>query len=121
MTHTPGPWGAQFSYEGGYDCMTDAWHISASVGGRWPAPIATLDLRHYGQTSCDTASEMTKEKADADARLIASAPDLLAACLIALPLIVNYVQGNQEAADIIEAAIAKAANKPQTTSRAPTP
>jgi hypothetical protein len=70
----------------GYDCMTDAWQISGTVGGGWPAPIAVVDLCYYGQNARnhDTLPQMSKDYAEANARLIAAAPDLLAACKLAL-------------------------------------
>jgi hypothetical protein len=59
--------------------MTSAWHISGSVGGGWPAPIATVDLSHYGQSATREILPMSRQKAEADARLIAAAPSLLVA------------------------------------------
>jgi hypothetical protein len=79
-TFTAGPWIAEFGENSGYDCMTDAWHISGVVGGGWPAPIATVDLSHYGQSTRNRdIPEMSKRHAEADARLIAAAPELYAA------------------------------------------
>lgn len=77
MSHTLGPWTAEFSEDGGYDCMTSAWHI-AGCAGRQPAPIATIDLAHYGQQRhVGNIPELSRATAEADARLIAAAPELL--------------------------------------------
>jgi hypothetical protein len=70
--HTPAPWVAEFSEMGGYDCMTDAWVV---VAGH--KRVAVLDLSSYGQAHC--VSGFASPEAEANARLIAAAPDLLAA------------------------------------------
>ena len=68
--HTPGPWElGEFDELLGYDCMT---------GGVRSGP-AVLDGRDYGQRTCAEISEEGKVRMMADARLIAAAPDLLAA------------------------------------------
>lgn len=69
-----GPWTAEFSECGGYDCMTDAWRIYEDDPFR--RTIAVVDLGHYGQTSRDRALRPGAEK---NARLIAAAPELLEA------------------------------------------
>lgn len=79
MSHTPGPWEAEGSEWGNVHQVSDEANGVAY-------DISNID----------------------DQYLIAAAPELLVACKLALPLIVNYVQGNQEAADVLEAVIAKA-------------
>ncbi len=72
---TPGPWKARFSEAGGYDCMTSGWYVG---GGDGMEPVvATIDLCSYGQKRCDFT--FTSPRAEADARLLAAAPDLYAA------------------------------------------
>jgi hypothetical protein len=56
-THTPGPW---FALSGGF--------VSQSVGPNW-----------YSKMVCRTQNEISEDGA-ANARLIAAAPELLAAC-----------------------------------------
>lgn len=115
--HTPGPWTVEFAEHGGYDCMTDAFCIGARVGGGWPAPIAKLDLSHYGQSQRSReVLPMSRQLAEANARLIAAAPDLLAALKVAegyMHLWMEDFTGKQELADLeqVEAAIAKAEGK----------
>jgi hypothetical protein len=86
--HTPGPWVAD-EYPHG-----DVWQIKYGKRGNWIAEVM-IDGDHKG--------------AAADARLIASAPDLLEALVLALP----YVEDASDSAspadqEIIRAAIAKA-------------
>ena len=70
--HTPGPWDFEFGEMGGYDCMTDAFKVTA--GQRL---IAELDLSGYGQSTRQREGTGDKAEAEANARLIAAAPDLL--------------------------------------------
>ena len=71
--HTPGPWGARFSEMGGYDCMTHAWRVGPQRG--LPAiSVCTIDLSSYGQRACDF--DFKNEQAEADAHLIAAAPEM---------------------------------------------
>lgn len=72
--HTPGPWGVSFGENAGYDCMTDAFDITAA--GK---TIAVLDCGQYGQEPCAPLDGDIKEAVRANARLIAAAPDLLTA------------------------------------------
>jgi hypothetical protein len=71
MPHTPGQWSARFEKEGGYDTLSDAWLVESGT-----EHIAALDLCKYGATWCREPDAIT---AEANARLIAAAPDLLAA------------------------------------------
>lgn len=67
--HTPGPWiKSKYDETGGYDCMTGAIEVGP----------ACLDGRDYGQEWCQEISEDALERMEADARMIAAAPDLLA-------------------------------------------
>lgn len=64
IEHTPGPWGIKF------DEFDDAWHVTPDgleppKFGEW-SPICVLGAYH--------------ENEEANARLIAAAPDLLSAC-----------------------------------------
>ena len=99
--HTPGPWKlGEFSETGGYDCMT--------AGGR--AGPAYLDGATYGQKTLEADMKPdAKARMMADARLIAAAPELLAALE---RLLANYrPDGSEGAARDIElatAALAKA-------------
>ena len=82
--HTPGPWvvdGSRVRGSGGRD-----WVCETSPGGRF--------------------SKSVREENDADARLIAAAPDLLAACETAERLLLDGV-GREK----VRAAIAKARGK----------
>ena len=76
--HTPGPWHAVFSEMGGYDCMTDAIRITGN--GRY---LADLDLADYGQEHC--SSGFKSEEAEANARLIAVAPEMFSVLKDLLP------------------------------------
>ncbi len=82
MSHTPGPWKAEFSEDGGYDCMTDAWMVKADTK---PFIVAVVDCSGYGQTPRNR--EYQTEHAKADAALIAAAPDLLAALKALRPIV----------------------------------
>lgn len=69
--HTPGPW-QRGEYDDflGYDCMT---------GGIRVGPVV-LDANRYGQRRSYDEKPWDRERMEADASLIAAAPDLLAAC-----------------------------------------
>lgn len=75
MSHTPGPWVSRFSENGGYDCMTDAYHIHAQ---ETPFIVVSVDLGSYGQSQrTNEISNESRARAEADARLIAAAPEML--------------------------------------------
>ena len=98
--HTPGPWLMEPAI--GTDDVDCGWHIEpVIVDYKYRGMVCSLnDAEHIGG--------ITKQERDANARLIAASPDLLAACLAlkaAGPL------GQREwnaAADMMDAAIAKA-------------
>lgn len=71
-TPIPGPWHIEFREHGGYDAMTGAWIIYTGT-----VTIATIDLADYGQEHCDY--DFRSSSAEANARLIAAAPELLVA------------------------------------------
>ena len=57
-------------------------------------------------------SDFDKETTEANARLIAASPDLLAACEFALECLVDWDRENGEAGDMLRTAIAKAKGTP---------
>ena len=70
--HTPGPWVVGGPYPGTSVCVV----VDGGCGGEYPEPpvwepICILDQRTEGEPN---------QQAQANARLIAAAPDLLAAC-----------------------------------------
>ena len=77
QVHTPGPWAAsEYSDTGGYDCMTGSIFIrSSTVTG-----LADLDGAAYGQDACGAITAGILAEMQANARLIAAAPDLLRIC-----------------------------------------
>ena len=89
--HTPGPWKV---------IGKDKTEIGALLGT--PEAIVIADTRFF--------QEPTNPRERADARLIAAAPDLLAACEAALDNIpyVAAVQWDYDLAQQLKAAIAKA-------------
>lgn len=80
--HTPGPW--RFN------------------------PVGEVRGADWNVVICDTYGNGDDDVADADARLIAAAPDLLAACEMALLDMRYYATVHGESITAIEAAIAKA-------------
>jgi len=92
MAHTPGPWERSSSYETG-NCGD---LVVAITKGRFIAEVAVND-----------------EEQDDNARLIAAAPDLLAACTLAAKFVAKYTADTESviarrALRRIEAAIEKA-------------
>lgn len=68
--HTPGPWKlGKYDECGGYDCMTAGIKCGPAL----------LDGKDYGQVTCSPMKPDAASQMQADARLIAAAPDLLAA------------------------------------------
>lgn len=75
---TPGPWIAtEYNDMGGYDCMTGAIWIE-QAGDPRRLSIATLDGGHYGQAHCHPIPAEGLTRMEANARLIAAAPELYA-------------------------------------------
>jgi len=96
--HTPGPWKLE-----PYDsCLAGD---DFQWGGIWAGPVM-LDGINYGQPAYATIKPETLERMEADARLIAAAPDLLALAerIARLPEHGHYLALIDEA----RAAIAKA-------------
>lgn len=76
--HTPSPWILhEWDSDLGYDCMTGGLAISGSQSGPGEFHVL-LDGNNYGQAACDYSWQPT-DRMLADAKLIAAAPDLLAA------------------------------------------
>lgn len=98
-THTPGPWFA--------DCDRDSeGHFRASImddGLRVEIALVTQDLDHTRDEGTIVA-RIAPAVAQANADLIAAAPDLLAACQYAL----QFTIANGDAHDRLRAAIGKA-------------
>ncbi len=84
--HTPGP-----------------WHVGRKVRNQVYARDG-LDII----AQCDTMSEATRVTEEANARLIAAAPDLLAAAQLALEAVADPADWNFQARPALVAAIAKA-------------
>ena len=105
--HTKGPWRAKFVEYGGYDCMTDGWDISSDTNR-----IVTVDQGNYDQLL--NKRPWRSVEAEANARLIAAAPELLAE---AKELLANakFSDGQStvltQDCEALEAAIAKAEGK----------
>ena len=112
--HTPGPWiSGEYDDSCGYDCMTGG----ISIGPRGNGPVH-LDGANYGQERCKAIKPEALERMEADAILIAAAPDLLEALKMAAQQLetdaifmsLSGASGNHqaEAALAARAAIAKA-------------
>ena len=65
---TKGPWWAEFSDYGGYDCMWAAWYVKAPTK---PFSLATLECNASHIEKHDNDPEQ-----EANARLISAAPEL---------------------------------------------
>jgi len=106
MSHTPGPW---ITYDTGYGMRI----CPASVGDCLIPPIAAAQLEI---ARLRPAKELTGEAWDqqweidkANAVLMASAPEMLAALKLCLPLICLYPDGPwKEACEAVTAAVRKA-------------
>jgi hypothetical protein len=97
---TPGPWSVQYEPEGGYDTLSSAYRLLDAEGHR----VVEVDTRDYDD--CVETAEPdewgnveTSERAEANAHLIAAAPDLLAALkdLLCNPAYQVAVGGNPAA------------------------
>lgn len=99
-TFTPGPWFV--TGEPGYESQNDRWHDGRTVGS---VP--------EGTRVCDVAFQRTDDKAKADARLIAAAPEMVEA----LTEIANTLQTSDmdlrcvKAVRVARAALSKALGK----------
>lgn len=96
--HTPGPWHLSLD-RNGRDVYTD--HGSPWLFGPDGKPVIDFQQADYD-------SEAWYKFKDADARLIAAAPDLLAACAAALAYSENGEGAGWRVAEMARAAIAKA-------------
>jgi hypothetical protein len=100
--HTPGPWSADITSEGPYGGAFEVFAPNAGTG-RWRRVICARNQHP------ECAEEMA-----ANARLIAAAPELLAACqmVVTLKRVGGMLPGVRELIDSVvedaEAAIAKA-------------
>lgn len=98
--HTPGPWVLAEGYERSDTSRHFVWSDAETPEEREDASrycIATVEPREHGETL------------DANARLIAAAPDLLEACKAALSELLRV--SPSQASPIVRAAIAKAEGK----------
>jgi hypothetical protein len=84
-THTPGPWFAQRAI--GTDDMDCGWHIEPEmVDYKYRGMVASVgDAEHIGG--------ITHDERDANARLIAAAPDLLDALTRLVDRALAYLDG----------------------------
>lgn len=79
--HTPGPWTYTFEENGGYDGLEAAFHIVAGA-----QRLAEIGVDNYVPVDASDDRELQYKlrharnpEAESDARLMAAAPDLLAA------------------------------------------
>ena len=96
--HTPGPWRVDATVAlGAYGVWTDyATHPGHDGAG-------------YGSQICSMLpTKRTDKTRDADAKLIAAAPDLLEACQTALAILESGPEYHHEDGEFLRAAIAKA-------------
>ncbi len=97
--HTPGPWHVGYRQAGDEDGWADYQEYDRQCGV-WAEPAPT-DSEYEPYVVCQPDTE-------ADAELIAAAPDLLAACRLALQWIPDYPQVKADVKAEIRAAISKA-------------
>ena len=100
--HTPGPWNYSTSQEG---WSFDIYQAEDAAYTKESSDVATLFVR---SVQCDP-----KETQEANARLIAAAPDLLEASALAFHLLnsvafVSVTGDTEELLQMLQAAIAKA-------------
>ena len=88
--HTPGPW---FSHRAGFSTV----YVEARIGGGWLQEVAACGPTEAGQ-----------EQQEANARLIAAAPELLEVLLLA-PVILHTVPNGECSCGTCEFARARAA------------
>lgn len=103
VAHTPGPWRVDANKTlGAYGVWTNYGDHKGFDGSLYPSQICSV--LDGGIARCDD-----KDKRDANARLIAAAPDLLEACEAAL-MNLDEIHGRERqwACDRLEKAIAKA-------------
>ncbi len=93
--HTPGPW------EKKYDPSTHRIEVNAPDDGRCVCFIHVPPATGF-------------DVCEANARLIAAAPDLLDACDFALTILMGMGNGNGDAANACRAAIAKVSMRGQS-------
>jgi hypothetical protein len=85
---TPGPWEAIEFADGGEVVDSDGYEVADLNTGLIAINRHWLDEHdeHWSGHAPESYIERTQEEVDANARLVASAPDLLAACRVALRL-----------------------------------
>jgi hypothetical protein len=110
--HTPGPWAYEFDKMGGYDCMSDAFKITAEKLPKFEY-VAEIDL---------AAREDTTDEMEANARLIAAAPRMYDALILfdsAFEKWNNREDGGEDdliyAAEVARRALMEAAEPPPIT------
>lgn len=100
--HTPGPWNAATRNTHKTDAGVELVCITVMPTGGYRGPIAELQ-------SCDHIHGITTAECEANARLIAAAPDLLEALQV---LVENGGIGPEQMFHDARAAIAKATSTP---------
>lgn len=107
--HTPGPWRVDETKAlGAYGVWTDYATHPGHDGAGYPSLVCSMVPT--------VKSEITREQRDANARLIAAAPDLLAACQESLAfiseidfaLLAELLDGRDSLLERLQAAVAKA-------------
>lgn len=108
--HTPGPW----HIEKGSNTFCETWHVAhhSSVRAQTIADCGAIVNQVYAGSLDNYVGERVNENHEANARLIAAAPELLEACKAVLyehdmgehPLLVNRLS------DLVRGAINKATN-----------
>lgn len=93
MGYTQGEWKSRYNESGGYDCMTDSFDIYViGANGKYDKRvIADLDLAYYSQKACEPL--LDKSEAQANAHLIAAAPDMYEALKAILPMVTTEWNG----------------------------